>query len=417
MHTQRCKEPFNRQIVAEACDWLVEFETGDADTQTRDNFDAWLRQSPEHVRAYLELLPIWKHAADTHFARDAGPQSLIAYARTEDKIVPLDGKPGKSTSSKTFLVPRRRLVAAAAVALVTLGAMLIGRALHNRFIYATGIGEQHSVVLPDGSTLELNALSKVRIRFTEQQRIADLIQGQALFRVAKDRARPFIVNINGIHVRVVGTEFDIYRKDAGTIITVLEGRVAVLPRSLLRETSTSLARGQEGATRRHDGDFQGLAQGGDGLNDEVTSPAPGEARVETHTSQEKGPFRGNTQQGRSNGAGGTQSTAIFLSSGEQITIGSSAADIIPEPRRVNLAATTAWTQRRLVFEASSLEEVVQEFNRYNRQQLVIDDRELDALPISAEFSATDSASLIRFLETQPDLQVKETAAEVRISKR
>jgi transmembrane sensor len=98
-----------------------------------------------------------------------------------------------------------------------------------RGIYDAGIGEQRVIALEDGSQIELNASSRLRVRFTEGQRLVDLMAGQALFRVAKDSARPFIVRSGDASVRAVGTQFDVYRKPAGTIVTVLEGSVAVSP--------------------------------------------------------------------------------------------------------------------------------------------------------------------------------------------
>jgi len=103
----------------------------------------------------------------------------------------------------------------------------------------TSIGEQRSITLDDGSMVELNAQSKVRIAFGDRQRDVELLEGQALFRVAKDHTRPFVVHAGTASVRAVGTQFDVNRKQKSTTVTVLEGRVAV--------ASTAAASG-EGAT-------------------------------------------------------------------------------------------------------------------------------------------------------------------------
>jgi transmembrane sensor len=93
--------------------------------------------------------------------------------------------------------------------------------------YTTGMGELRSVVLEDDSTVELNVHSQVRVRFSRAQRMVELVAGEALFRVKKDAARPFIVLTSGTSVRAVGTQFDVYRKATGITVTVVEGRVAV----------------------------------------------------------------------------------------------------------------------------------------------------------------------------------------------
>jgi transmembrane sensor len=95
-------------------------------------------------------------------------------------------------------------------------------------VYATSLGEQRSLALSDSSTVQLNSLSKIRVRYSERERTVDLLQGQALFHVAKDPTRPFIVHIGQTLVRAVGTQFDVYRKADGTIVTVVEGRIAIL---------------------------------------------------------------------------------------------------------------------------------------------------------------------------------------------
>ena len=60
---------------------------------------------------------------------------------------------------------------------------------------------------------------------SDRQREVTLLEGQALFRVAKDRHRPFVVRAGDAQVRAIGTEFDVYRKQVATIVTVVEGRV------------------------------------------------------------------------------------------------------------------------------------------------------------------------------------------------
>jgi len=95
--------------------------------------------------------------------------------------------------------------------------------------YATAIGEQRSIQLQDGSTVELNSYSTLAVHFSRHERDVKLMKGQALFQVAKDARRPFVVASGDTTVRAVGTQFDVYMKDGGTIVTVVEGRVAAAP--------------------------------------------------------------------------------------------------------------------------------------------------------------------------------------------
>jgi transmembrane sensor len=126
---------------------------------------------------------------------------------------------------RAFWPSRRAAVALAAVVLLAVAAVfLLDRAELNG-VYTTGIGEQRTVQLLDGSTVELNARSTIQVRLTAEQRAVTLLEGQALFRVAKDKQRPFVVQAGDAQVRAVGTEFDVYKKQTSTVVTVVEGRV------------------------------------------------------------------------------------------------------------------------------------------------------------------------------------------------
>jgi transmembrane sensor len=123
-------------------------------------------------------------------------------------------------------LPRRPVLAAAALALLaSVTALFLWINSDTARSYSTGIGEQRTIQLLDGSTVELNARSKVQVRLTDRRRDVELIEGQALFSVAKDKQRPFVVRAGDAQVRAVGTEFDVYKKQAGTVVTVVEGRV------------------------------------------------------------------------------------------------------------------------------------------------------------------------------------------------
>jgi transmembrane sensor len=367
MKTERAA-PLNRQILEEAAEWLVEFDAGDADPTARQRFDTWLRASPEHVRAYLELLPLWEEGA-APAPRDAGAEALIAWGRQSDNVVPITD--AASSSPQVEQTPgfnmHRRVAAAAAVLLIGAAAISVTWLTAIRDpVYVTDIAEQRSIALSDGSVVDMNARSSIRVRFTDGQRNVDLLQGQALFRVAKDHARPFVVASDGTHVRAVGTQFDVHRRASGTTVTVLEGRVAVL-----RDT--------DAAPPLVDGFGQ--------------APRAGPTTAATDPSL----------------AG-----AIFVSGGEQLIVTAQAA-VSLAPARTNLAAATAWTQRRLVFDATTLADVAEEFNRYNTRRIVLRDTALERFPITAAFSSTDPASLVRFLEAQPGIRVIKTDDEIQIA--
>ena len=382
----------NRQIVDEASEWFVEFRVGDVDAAARERFDEWLRRSPEHIRAYIEIARTYVEMPNPHGTKSLDVEALIAYARSGENIVPFDTVGSSPSHEPRALAdpneqqgraathtrpPRRRFLAVAASAVMVALAGGVWWQSARYPLYSTDIGERRSITLADGSTVDLNARSKLRVEFSKNERRVELLDGQALFQVAKDKNRPFIVASGEATVRAVGTQFDVYRKDSGTTVTVLEGRVAVYSTAPQPATRSPRASVQPEA-QMHAIPHSGAA----------SSNPPGLLDP--------------------SGAG-----AIFLSAGEQVTV--TRAQTLPAPARADIAATTAWTQRRLIFDGSKLSDVVQEFNRYNKRQLVIEDAQLSDFHVSGVYSSTDPSSLIRFLREQPGIKITDHENEVQIA--
>jgi transmembrane sensor len=338
-------------VVAEASEWFIDFRAGDVNGQARLRFIEWLRRSPEHIQAYLEVSGVWSELPSSDPEGRLDIASLIARARNESDAIPLSPVnprlppvPPVAEPRAFRKLPRRPVLAAAALVLLTsIPVLFLWIDRDAARSYSTGIGEQRTIQLMDGSTVELNSRSRVEVRLTHRRRDVALIEGQALFRVAKDRQRPFVVQTGEAQVRAVGTEFDVYRKPTATVVTVVEGRVETYP-----------------------------------------------------------------------GSDGAGAAAIVLSAGEQLTVRPHA---VTKPTRADTAAATAWVQKRLIFEETPLSEVAEEFNRYNRRPLAIDDPELQTLKISGIYSSTDPVSLINFLRNQSSMRVIETEDQVRVVRR
>jgi transmembrane sensor len=96
-------------------------------------------------------------------------------------------------------------------------------------IYQTGVGERSTVTLTDGSKVTLNTRSRVEVNYTPQRRGVTLISGQALFEVAHNTARPFVVTAGPRQVTAVGTAFDIRLDGQKVQVTMVEGKVKVEP--------------------------------------------------------------------------------------------------------------------------------------------------------------------------------------------
>jgi transmembrane sensor len=95
--------------------------------------------------------------------------------------------------------------------------------------YRTGIREQRIVYLEDHSTIALDAVTRLRVRYTPDARVVELHEGQALFSVAKDPTRPFKVEAGGRSIVAVGTVFTVEYVDSQVHVAMMEGKVAVVP--------------------------------------------------------------------------------------------------------------------------------------------------------------------------------------------
>ncbi|MGJ8560408.1 MAG: FecR family protein [Litorimonas sp.] len=97
----------------------------------------------------------------------------------------------------------------------------------NTVLLTTNIGEQLTRQLADGSTLEVNTDSEIRVELSDNQRSIYLLRGQAMFDVAHDESRPFVVFAGDRRVTALGTLFEVRMDSASTQVTLLEGKVRV----------------------------------------------------------------------------------------------------------------------------------------------------------------------------------------------
>jgi transmembrane sensor len=363
------------EFEAQAAAWLVKRDGGGLSAADQAEFDAWLEADPRAHAAYVRLELAWKRADGLRRLRplDGGVDEDLL-ARSPFEPVPMEEYPARQGTGKTSsdLVPspslavidaqiverkprRRRwaipLAAAAAVVLAIVGG-LTWRAYERTgwHEYATDFGGLSRIVLDDGSVVNLNTNSLMRVQLTPELRHIVLERGEALFKVAHDKNRPFDVEAGNTTVRAVGTEFSVrVREPAGAAsgakdveVLVKEGRVAIDP------------------------------------------PKKNAKPIE-----------------RAEALPPSMST---LSAGEAVTITAKRVNTEPPQMQVQKVAEVdvdrklSWTEGRLWFERQTLKDVVAEFNRYNRRQMVIADPAIENLRIGGGFEATDPESFIAALE-------------------
>lgn len=199
------REPTDVALSDEAISWVVRLNSGRATADDQQEFALWRAQSPAHESAALEAEAVWNGIGT------AGGE----HRETERKLA-------------RAKLTRRGVLGGGAVLIAGAGLYKSGIVGPHLFAdYTTAVAEQRSIVLPDGSNVSLNGASALSVDYTAERRALTLFRGQGIFSVVADASRPFIVEAGGGTARALGTVFDVDLRPTDTVVTVVEGRVAV----------------------------------------------------------------------------------------------------------------------------------------------------------------------------------------------
>lgn len=240
------RDQSNDRVAAEAAEWFGRCRDGDLPGAERKRFAQWLAESPVHVREYLGISETWGALHGALAVPERAQPDQREFPQTTEQLLEVIRK-GEATNVTPFTdasrvapgpvprastvdaihVARPRAKFAAIAACLALALMAAGVWFQERGVYRTSRGEQRSVVLSDGSIVQLNTLTTIVVHFSAERRRIELPAGEAFFRVAHDAARPFDVETPLAIVRAVGTEFSVYNRPESTRVAVVEGRVTV----------------------------------------------------------------------------------------------------------------------------------------------------------------------------------------------
>ncbi|WP_293679425.1 FecR family protein [uncultured Phenylobacterium sp.] len=196
---------------ASAAAWVVRLEAGDLAEPEAVAFDAWLCASSDNAAAFDAAL------ATSHvYAASAAPAARALAER----------RPAQRPVGRRAIVAVGAVAAAAAVAVIV-APQLAGPAATET--YSTGNGQRRTVRLADGSTIDLNAGTRLSVTLGRDARRVTLDEGQAVFDVIHDERRPFVIAAGDRTVTDVGTRFDVRRRDGKLSVTVAHGAVEVRP--------------------------------------------------------------------------------------------------------------------------------------------------------------------------------------------
>jgi transmembrane sensor len=285
-------------VIEEAASaWVVQLDRGLSSSE-QAALDAWVSADARHLGALARAQALWLEADRTQIyrsARTAGAKGHLALK---------------------WRAPLRWAWAASVV-------MLVGSAIYGWQSYAathisTDIGEIRHIPLADGSSVTLNTHSRVSVEYSKGTRTVRLDRGEALFDVAHDVTRPFIVEAGMVRVRAIGTEF-------------------VVRRNGQSDAQVTVARGTVDVWR------------------EIATPEP----------------------------------SVRLSTGLRTNATPVAVQIPQQLSESEVARSIAWQDGILDLDGRTLGEAAAEFNRYNRETVVISDPSLAGRKVVGRFHTSD----------------------------
>lgn len=209
--------------------WFARLMAPDCSLREKEQFEAWLRLAPENLLAYEETKALWASLGGLDEDEDLGPYAAsVLEPDTEpfmgDWTVAVNrARPAKTTSTNRWLP-----LGSGLAALLVVGVMIwpmFKPAVPSIQLVATS--SVKDVKLADGSTVQLDLDTNVAVRFGADTRDIELMQGRAMFEVAHDAARPFIVDTGSGRITAFGTQFQVQRLGENVSVTLLEGSIGI----------------------------------------------------------------------------------------------------------------------------------------------------------------------------------------------
>lgn len=338
-----------------AC-WYDRMNRESASNEARAEFERWLEDSAGNRAAYEAVSGAWSIATDN--AND--PRLLALRHETALRLTrelsraPRAARWATAACAVACLGLMLGLISMHGASLLEQGRQVIARvagtnaddAAHAGSLHSTKVGERLTLRLEDGSQVTLNTNSVLRVDLDSARRRVVLVRGQALFEVAKDPLRPFVVETPDRRFVALGTAFDVRLDGKVVQVTMLEGTVRV-----------------ERVAGNH-----------------------GSAGRDGYASQPAADRRGAS----------VPPVITTLTAGEQLI---AADELHDRVRTADAQRVTSWRRGQLIFEDSLLAEAVAELNRYSDTRIRITDPTLEQLHISGAFATGRQAVFIEAITT------------------
>lgn len=252
----RNREPSQKEaqaVVSAALWWSRRCDSSAWTAADEYTLQAWLTEDAGNRAAFDAVVATWHSAAE------------VSPSVVQSRVVA-----AKRAGARQHRV-RSMVRMAAAACVVTAGLstafwyMRANQDDHTFRMVVTTADKPERVTLPDGSVIELNQNSSIRVEQKPEARSATLVHGEALFQVAHDPGRPFFVDSDRVKVRVIGTEFNVRQAQSRVFISVRQGTVAVQDSKRRGKPLATLTIGQGLSVGRETGDTRSLSAAGNAV--------------------------------------------------------------------------------------------------------------------------------------------------------
>ncbi|HKS58118.1 MAG TPA: FecR domain-containing protein [Steroidobacteraceae bacterium] len=225
-------------IREHAAQWFLRLHAHDLSVAERFAYLQWLKASPMHIGETLQICKLYSvlypMKKQLFFTNEDDISNIVELSRENSTA-----SPSRTRSSWHI----RALAAVLAIGVALLAGSIVRRNWFPPTI-ETQASEWRSLALNDGSLVSVGPHTQLRNQFGGRQRLLQLARGEALFEVAKDASRPFVVDAELAVVRATGTRFAVSRRELEVVVTVEEGTVLV-SRDRTQSNAVAVASGEQ----------------------------------------------------------------------------------------------------------------------------------------------------------------------------
>jgi len=203
LRTEQYRPGSAADIRNRAATWIVKRRDHENWTEAdQAELENWLAQAPAHKVAYLRVKAAWERA---------------------DRLCALRRPP----TSRNRFIPALKFVALGTAAAIVIGGVYLAAPWESQppgKLYVTGVGGRETLTLRDGSKIELNTSTSLRVEGSNKGRIVWLDRGEAYFQIVHNDAHPFVVFAGKHRITDLGTKFLVRRDNDSLRVALFEGQ-------------------------------------------------------------------------------------------------------------------------------------------------------------------------------------------------